>query len=456
MVTPTIKFFTTSKAENIAYGIHGRGDYLVVPAWWVSHLELDWQTSSYQEFFQALGKYHTIVRYDRPGVGLSDRQRNSFELEDEVRVLTELIDHLEIKSCCLLGISCGGPAAIKYASRFPHRVDKMVLVGSFVDGRDIGNKEIQNALCSLVSASWGLGAKAIIDLFDPEMDTSQRNALGKTHALSSSALMATELLKLTFKMDATDSAKSLIKSVLVLHKSKDKTVRIDAGKRLAIMIPNAEFKTIEGKSHLPWSGSQAEQFISEIVNFTTKQSNQFLMQPNQFRKLGDIWSISYSGESIHLKDALGLQNIAQLIINSGKEIHVRSLAAGENLESYFHSQSIEILDRQALNNYRQRLSEITEQKSIAAKQGDETEYAKLELEQDGILNELNRATGMAGKTRNFNSDDEKARKSVSARIRNSINRIRALHPELAEHLNHSVKTGLYCCYNSEEQTLWLT
>ncbi len=456
MATPKIKFFATSTRENVAYAMHGRGSYLVVPAWWVSHLELDWQNPNYQRFFQSLGKHHTIVRYDRPGVGLSDRQRNSFELEDEVRILTELIEHLAIENCSLLGISCGGPTAVEFANRYPHRVDRIVFIGSFVNGADIGTKEIQQALCSLVSASWGLGAKTIIDLFDPEMEAGQRRTLGKIHSQSSTAAMAVELLKLTFKMNASDAAKNLIKPALVLHRSEDKTICTDAGKRLAIAIPNAEFKTIEGKSHLPWNGPQANLLVDEILNFTSTQKKQDTIQHNQFRKLGDVWALSFADRTIHIKDALGLRDIAQLIMNAGKEIHVRSLACGETSGSYQSSESIEILDQQALQEYRQRLAELAEEKTTAAQNGDENLFLTLEQEEEPILAELNAVAGLAGKTRYFNSEDEKARKSVTARIRNSIKRIQSLHPKLGEHLIQSISTGQFCRYSSSSSIRWLT
>lgn len=81
---PKIQFFTNRNGLSIAYAVHGHGPVLIVPAWWVSHLELDWESPAFKAFFEALGNYHTVVRYDRPGVGLSDRHRSSFTLDDEV------------------------------------------------------------------------------------------------------------------------------------------------------------------------------------------------------------------------------------------------------------------------------------------------------------------------------------------------------------------------------------
>ena len=309
MNQPKIRFFISSVGESIAYAVHGAGPYLVVPAWWVSHLELDWQSEDYRHFFEALAEHHTIVRYDRPGTGLSNRKRVSFELEDEVKILAELIEHIGIKNCSLLGISCGGPAAVVYAHRYPHRIDKLVFIGSFVDGDDIGDDDIQHALCALVLAHWGVGAKAIIDLFDPDMITEQRKIMGETHKSSASSSMAYSLLKLTFEMDVKETAKKLIKPTLVLHRNKDKTVSMDAGRQLAAMIPNAEFKSIEGRAHLPWIGVEAEQFVKEILSFTEVYRLPNKINVNQFICSGDFWTLSYNQKTVHIKDMLGLHDL---------------------------------------------------------------------------------------------------------------------------------------------------
>ncbi|MCV6605572.1 MAG: alpha/beta hydrolase, partial [Porticoccaceae bacterium] len=125
---PAIHFFTDNHGHNVAYGVHGRepgsAPWLVCPAWWVSHLELDWQSEAFQAFFNALGQHFTVVRFDRPGTGLSDRQRQQFDLRSEADTLASLIEHLEIDRCTLLANSCAGPPAIVYSAENPERVSK--------------------------------------------------------------------------------------------------------------------------------------------------------------------------------------------------------------------------------------------------------------------------------------------------------------------------------------------
>jgi hypothetical protein len=60
-------------ARRVAYEIRGDGPPLVAPAWWVSHLELDWQSAGFRRFWQGVADRYTLIRYDRLGVGMSDR-----------------------------------------------------------------------------------------------------------------------------------------------------------------------------------------------------------------------------------------------------------------------------------------------------------------------------------------------------------------------------------------------
>ena len=68
---PRILFCGPPGGPRIAYAVSGEGPALVCAAWWVSHLEHDWRDERFRRFFAALGEGRTLVRYDRPGVGLS-------------------------------------------------------------------------------------------------------------------------------------------------------------------------------------------------------------------------------------------------------------------------------------------------------------------------------------------------------------------------------------------------
>ena len=65
--------FATVRGRRVAYAKVGAGPLLVLPAMWISHLEEEWTFPELRAFIEALGAEHTVVRYDRLGTGLSDR-----------------------------------------------------------------------------------------------------------------------------------------------------------------------------------------------------------------------------------------------------------------------------------------------------------------------------------------------------------------------------------------------
>jgi len=52
-VTSEIRFLPLG-TRHLAYEQRGAGPPLVVPAWWVSHLELDWQSERYRRFWEGV------------------------------------------------------------------------------------------------------------------------------------------------------------------------------------------------------------------------------------------------------------------------------------------------------------------------------------------------------------------------------------------------------------------
>ena len=65
--------------------------------------------------------------------------------------------------------------------------------------------------------------------------------------------------------------------------------------------------------------------------------------------------------------------------------------------------------------------------------------------------ELGRGTGLVGRQRGLGaSAGERARKAVTARLRDAVRRIAEVLPELGAHLDRSVVTGVRCRYTGDE------
>lgn len=69
-----------------------------------------------------------VLRYSQFGRGLSDRPYIVYDKDLYMRQLDELIDHFFSRPVDLVGHSMGGALAAEYASRYPGKTDKVVLL----------------------------------------------------------------------------------------------------------------------------------------------------------------------------------------------------------------------------------------------------------------------------------------------------------------------------------------
>src|SRR5918996_5518202 len=114
--------FAELNGRRFAWAAVGEGPPLVMGPWWMSHLELDWANRRFREFISALARYRTVVRYDRPGTGLSDRDdAPPMTLEDEVEVLARVVDAVGAGSVVVFAGSAGGPVPGRHPAQQPPR-----------------------------------------------------------------------------------------------------------------------------------------------------------------------------------------------------------------------------------------------------------------------------------------------------------------------------------------------
>lgn len=250
----SIQFFQAADGSTVAYSLIGSGPLVCAPSWWVSHLEEDWANPAFREFWQQLGEGFTILRYDRPGVGLS-KAANPLSFEAETTLLEELLDHLSRDEANMFGFSFGGPLALHYAAKWPRRVGRLVLFGTFAQGADLASAKVQKAMLAAIEAHWGLGSRLMADVFAPDATPEDRERLAKARRASCDARTAARLLALTYAADVTASLEKVGAQTLVLHRKDDRASPAAAAGRLASRLPNARLLMLEGANHLPWAGS---------------------------------------------------------------------------------------------------------------------------------------------------------------------------------------------------------
>lgn len=242
--------------RRVAYAVSGAGPPLVAPAWWVSHLDLDWGDRAFRSFWTAVGEGYSLVRYDGPGVGMSDRDAPPHErtLESEVALLGAILDALGLERVALLGGSSGGCAAIAFAARFPERVDRLLLYGAYADGDSIAPPEVRDAIVATVRSHWGLGARVLADIFLGDADAEERDRFARLQRAAASAETAASLLELVYRFDVRAELERVRAPTQVVHRRGDRAIPYAQGRALAAAIPGATLIPLAGTAHLPWAG----------------------------------------------------------------------------------------------------------------------------------------------------------------------------------------------------------
>jgi pimeloyl-ACP methyl ester carboxylesterase/DNA-binding CsgD family transcriptional regulator len=252
--------FFRHEGRRVAYAVVGDGPPLVLPAWWVSNIAEDWKRENFRRFVEALARERRVIRYDRLGCGLSDRERppETMVIDFEADLLAALLDELELDRVSLFGSSCGGPTAIAFAVRSPDRVDRVVLYGTYANGSDLGSDELRRATVELVRVHWGLGSQLLADIFVPSAGMEDRDAFAVFQRRSADAAMAADLMELIWATDVSERATDLRVPALVVHRGGDRAIRLKAGERLATLVPDADLAVLDGDAHPPWFGDVDE------------------------------------------------------------------------------------------------------------------------------------------------------------------------------------------------------
>jgi tetratricopeptide (TPR) repeat protein len=175
-----------------------------------------------------------------------------------------------------------------------------------------------------------------------------------------------------------------------------------------------------------------------------------------FRRDGALWTLGWDGASVRLRDAKGLGDIATLLNAPGREVRAAELVAagGEVSRAGLLLGADEVLDQRARGEFRRRLADLEDEIDEGDAWSDPDRAARARRERDALVDELAAAAGLGGQARRLGDQSERARKAVTARIRDAIGRIERVHPALGAHLRASITTGTWCSYSPASPTSW--
>ncbi|MBA1145905.1 hypothetical protein H0Z60_02420 [Ectothiorhodospiraceae bacterium WFHF3C12] len=178
-----------------------------------------------------------------------------------------------------------------------------------------------------------------------------------------------------------------------------------------------------------------------------------------FRREGDTRTITYGGRTVLLRDLKGMRYLQRLLSEPGREFHVLDLVTVERgaLPTGSASESLhlgaerglEVFDSRAREAYRERLAEVEEDIAEAEANNDFERASLARTDREFLVEELRRGVGLNGRARTIGGGVERARTSATRSLRYALDRIAQHHPQLAEHLGRTVRTGAYFAYEPD-------
>jgi pimeloyl-ACP methyl ester carboxylesterase/DNA-binding winged helix-turn-helix (wHTH) protein len=261
--------YAKSGNVHIAYQVFGEGasDIVFVPGF-ISHIENYWSSKAMAEWLTALGTVARVIMFDKRGTGMSDTVYPLPDISMRMDDVSAVLDAEAIEQAYIMGISEGGSLASLFAASHPTRCLGLILYGAFAQFTSwFKTPEDLQGLFDYIEAAWGSGQS--LPAFAPSAkdDTEFMEWWGKFERLGATPGAAIALMTMNSEIDITDILPSIKSPTLVIHRSEDVLIDVDAGRMLGERIPNARYIELDGNDHLPWVGANSATVIEEIKDF---------------------------------------------------------------------------------------------------------------------------------------------------------------------------------------------
>ncbi len=245
---------TLEDGTAIRFAVAGRGPVAIYVPGWVSHLELGWALPAERQFYEGLADGRTLVRYDRPGCGLSGATARTDVVEMELEVLRAVATAVGVDRFDLVGASFGAPLAVRWAARHPRSVTRLVLYGGWVDGDGVADQAVREHVLGLVDQHWGFASDVLTEIFAPDADAGFRAMFARYQRDSAPAAWAHRLLAACYDIDVAEDLPRITAPTSVIHRQDDRAVPLAEGERLAQGIDGATLTVLAGRTHIPFAG----------------------------------------------------------------------------------------------------------------------------------------------------------------------------------------------------------
>jgi pimeloyl-ACP methyl ester carboxylesterase len=237
---------------------------------------------SWREVTEPLSQFGTVIAYDRPAFGLTERPlewegESPYGPQAQVNIVIGLMDALGIEKAILVGNSAGGTVSMQVALQHPERVEALILVDAAVYAgggapswsRPILKTPQMNHVGPLIARQLqAQGTEFLKTAFhDPSKITPEIFAgYQKPLQIENWDKALWQLTVASEESGLADRVNEITLPALVITGDDDRIVPTEQSLRLADELPNAELKVIAQSGHLPHEEKPIE-FMQAVTEF---------------------------------------------------------------------------------------------------------------------------------------------------------------------------------------------
>lgn len=268
--------FARSGDVSVAYSVNGDGpvDIVYVQGAY-THLDVMWELPQFRSFCERLGQFARLIRFDKRGMGMSDRVPGAATLESRMEDIRAVMDAADSERAALIGQSEGGPLSMLFAAAYPERTEALILAGAEVRERrdeewpwgEASDEELEEAMATIPER---LGKGGAFRHLAPDVGDVPwgREWLGKVQRNAGTPGSIEAFMRMAFDIDVRSVAPAINVPTLVFHASRDEICHVENGRFLARTIPGARYVEVDAADHIPWFGL-ADPFVDEVREFLT-------------------------------------------------------------------------------------------------------------------------------------------------------------------------------------------
>ncbi|HLY15184.1 MAG TPA: alpha/beta hydrolase, partial [Candidatus Limnocylindrales bacterium] len=259
---------------NLAYTTLGDAPLdLVFVQGSITNLAVLLDDDRYRAFCERLATFSRLILFDKRGMGLSDRVETGTTMEERMDDVRAILDAVGSARAVVIGVSEGGLMATLFAASHPDRTRALVLIGAETRERNEGDWQWGDGTLEEFEAAmtdwtrWGEGtgighlAPSLVD------DPAAIAWWGRLQLQAGNPRTIKAHMQASFGTDTRAILPTIAVPTLILHRTADRSVRVEQGRYLAAHIPGATYVELSGVDHLPWVNG--EDILAEIEAFVT-------------------------------------------------------------------------------------------------------------------------------------------------------------------------------------------